>query len=67
MQRTLGAFRGEGERITDNMLEVMQEIRERHQDSIASRGDHNQPEPRRAPETNVAAVESVTTRGRWAP
>eukprot|EP00973_Karenia_brevis_P021600 2970270-Karenia_brevis.AAC.1 len=37
------------------MVEVIHEISER------------QPEPRRAPETNVAAVESVTTRGRWAP
>eukprot|EP00973_Karenia_brevis_P059880 8335170-Karenia_brevis.AAC.1 len=32
MQRNLSIFRGEGERIVDNMMDVMQEMRDRQPD-----------------------------------
>eukprot|EP00973_Karenia_brevis_P095679 12428579-Karenia_brevis.AAC.1 len=66
MQRVAGAFRGEAERLTDT-LEIIGEIRNRYEDRIASRGTQNQPEPRRAPDRSIAAVEAIHPRGRWAP
>eukprot|EP00973_Karenia_brevis_P077848 10817938-Karenia_brevis.AAC.1 len=64
MQRVAGTFRGEAERITDNMLEIIKEIRDRHEDRIAQRRAPDQSEPRRTPDRNVAAIEAVTTRGK---
>eukprot|EP00973_Karenia_brevis_P094886 12424667-Karenia_brevis.AAC.1 len=68
MHRVTGTFRGEAERITDNLMEVMEEIRDRHANDVApQRRGQDQPEPRRVPSHVVAAIESVSTRGRWAP
>eukprot|EP00973_Karenia_brevis_P087360 12111729-Karenia_brevis.AAC.1 len=50
MQRVTGTFRGEAERITDNVLEVIEEIRDRHAEVVRERRAQDQPEPRRAPD-----------------
>eukprot|EP00973_Karenia_brevis_P038241 5272480-Karenia_brevis.AAC.1 len=53
MQRVTGTFRGEAERITDNLLEVIEEIRDRHANVVVQRRGHDQSdpaEPRRAPD-----------------
>eukprot|EP00973_Karenia_brevis_P057895 8058414-Karenia_brevis.AAC.1 len=49
MHRVTGTFRGEAERITDNLMEVIEEIRDRHANGLTqSRRGQNQPEPSRA-------------------
>eukprot|EP00973_Karenia_brevis_P022204 3056043-Karenia_brevis.AAC.1 len=91
MHRVTSTFRGEAERITDNLIEVVEEIRDRHAheevvEEIRDRHAHelapprrvqSPPEPNRSqradraitdrPSTSVNSIESVSTRGRWAP
>eukprot|EP00973_Karenia_brevis_P080861 11217127-Karenia_brevis.AAC.1 len=61
MQRNLSTFRGEGERIVDNMMEVMQEMKERQPP------ERSQAASSQRSDRHVNAVEDITTRGRWAP
>eukprot|EP00973_Karenia_brevis_P052886 7350404-Karenia_brevis.AAC.1 len=49
MHRVTGTVRGEAERITDNLVEVIEEIRDRHANDVTQpRKGQNQPEPSRA-------------------
>eukprot|EP00973_Karenia_brevis_P023788 3279089-Karenia_brevis.AAC.1 len=57
MQRLTGTSRGEAERITDNLLEGIEKIRDRHANVVVQRSGQDQPEPpepRRAPDRTVA-------------
>eukprot|EP00973_Karenia_brevis_P081199 11258787-Karenia_brevis.AAC.1 len=60
MHRVTGTFRGEAERITDNLMEVIEEIGDRHANDLTQqRRGQSQPEPRRDNQSPVvAAVEA---------
>eukprot|EP00973_Karenia_brevis_P001473 200139-Karenia_brevis.AAC.1 len=70
MQRSVGTFRGEGERIVDNMGEIMINLRNSHLDAVSRVGRVMQSPD--GPPRDLCTIERdhpeiITTRSRWAP
>eukprot|EP00973_Karenia_brevis_P048756 6764750-Karenia_brevis.AAC.1 len=67
MERQIGAFRGEGERLVDVMQDLMVDLRDNSLETVARAGRSERREPREEREINHVEREFINSRGRWEP